>query len=247
MWPHLQLSSWKEGQNHSLTLRTGLSPALGPAAWCPAGGSTRWPYWLVPHLPWPPMTQAPTFSLISLPCLHHSVPASFPLQVLTPKPFGLRALPTPFARPFAPPSLACPAQHLQELLALVAHLLAGSAALRAQVVAQVHRVDGGTSLLVKRGLPTNPVVDLPVQRAAVVQKGLGARPVMSALPASPGALAHQRLPAPGWDGATPPPGPPPSASPTKPPPPSMTSRGPAEDAKRPQARPGPGRLTLSTM
>lgn len=62
--------------------------------------------------------------------------------------------------------------HLQELLTLVTHLLSNSTALSTQVVAQIDCMNGGTGFLVKCGLPTNPVVDLPVQGAAVIQEGL---------------------------------------------------------------------------
>lgn len=65
--------------------------------------------------------------------------------------------------------------HLQELLALIAHLLPDGAALGTQVVAQVDSVDGRASFLVECGLPANPVVDLPVEGAAVIQKGLEAK------------------------------------------------------------------------
>lgn len=150
---------------------------------------------------------------------------------LDPNPLVSAPCSPPSPRPFAP-ALPRPSQprHLQELLALVAHLLPRSAALRSQVVAQVHRMDGGTSLLVKCGLPTNPVVDLPVQRAAVIQKGLGARPQScQPSPGSPGALAHRGAalmgtgsPPQGGMAATALPGPSPSgllcpASPTSPP------------------------------
>lgn len=36
-------------------------------------------------------------------------------------------------------------------------------------------MDGRAGLLVQRGLPADPVVDLPVQGAAVIQKGLGGK------------------------------------------------------------------------
>lgn len=64
-------------------------------------------------------------------------------------------------------------QYLAEFVALVAHLLAHAAGLGTQVVAQVDGMDGGAGLLVQRGLLPDPVVDLPAQRAIIVQEGLG--------------------------------------------------------------------------
>lgn len=62
--------------------------------------------------------------------------------------------------------------HLEELIALVSHLLTDAAALGSQVVAEVDGVDGGAGLLVQRGLLPDPVVDLPVQGAVLIQEGL---------------------------------------------------------------------------
>ena len=62
--------------------------------------------------------------------------------------------------------------HGAELLALVAHLLPDGPALSAQEVAQVDSVDGGAGLLVQRGLLADPVEDVPVQGAVVVQERL---------------------------------------------------------------------------
>lgn len=63
--------------------------------------------------------------------------------------------------------------HLKELFTFIPHLLPDAAALSPQVVAEVDGVDGGTGLLVQRGLLPNPVVDLPVQGTVLIQEGLG--------------------------------------------------------------------------
>ena len=62
--------------------------------------------------------------------------------------------------------------HSAELLALVAHLLPDGPALSAKKVAQVDGVDGGAGFLVQRGLLADPVVDVPIQGAVVIQERL---------------------------------------------------------------------------
>lgn len=62
--------------------------------------------------------------------------------------------------------------HLEEFIALIPHLLPDAAALGSQVVAEVDGVDGRAGLLVQRGLLPDPVVDLPVERAVLIQEGL---------------------------------------------------------------------------
>lgn len=63
--------------------------------------------------------------------------------------------------------------HLEELVALVPHLLPDAAALGTQVVAEVDGMDGGAGLLVQRGLLPDPVVDLPAEGTVLIQEGLG--------------------------------------------------------------------------
>lgn len=63
--------------------------------------------------------------------------------------------------------------YLEELIALIPHLLPDAAALGPQVVAEVDSMDGRTSLLIQRGLLPDPVVDLPVEGAVLIQEGLG--------------------------------------------------------------------------
>lgn len=59
-----------------------------------------------------------------------------------------------------------------ELLALVSHLLPYRPALGSQEVPEVDGMDGRAGLLVQRGVLADPVEDLPVQGAVVVQVGL---------------------------------------------------------------------------
>lgn len=59
-----------------------------------------------------------------------------------------------------------------ELLALVSHLFPYRPAFRSQEISEVDGVDGRASLLIQSGLLANPVKDLPVQRAVVIQEGL---------------------------------------------------------------------------
>lgn len=59
-----------------------------------------------------------------------------------------------------------------KLFALITHLLPHGPAFGTQVVAQVDRMDGRTRFLVKRGFLADPVEDMPVQGAIIIQAGL---------------------------------------------------------------------------
>lgn len=145
------------------------SASHDPARWpraLPRPHAPGTPLWATPP---PPPTRLPAPQLASSsaprsarprPCLRWPVPRARPRPLCS-----ARCRDAARARP----------PHLQELLALVPHLLPHSAALGAQVVAQVDGVDGRAGLLVERGLPADPVVDGPAQRPAVVQEGLEAR------------------------------------------------------------------------
>lgn len=59
-----------------------------------------------------------------------------------------------------------------ELLALVSHLFPYRPALCSKEISEVDGMDGRSSLLVQSGLLADPVEDLPVQCAVVIQEGL---------------------------------------------------------------------------
>lgn len=66
----------------------------------------------------------------------------------------------------------CVSTYGTELLALVSHLFPYRPALRSKVISEVDGVDGRASLLVQSGLLADPVEDVPVQRAVVIQECL---------------------------------------------------------------------------